>query len=189
MKSHIVALSVALSVALASAGAFAQSKSNVDAPYIELGYASAQYNSDGIPGLSNANQLRITLGKNMSENFAIDGVYATDTNDSSTTALASTVGTVNFKLTSSYGVHIKPKMMISDAVELFARLGYFSQKSTDSRPAVNTNVDSNGTSLSYGLGASLKFSQNVYGSLDWMQMYKKDGLDIKGMGLSIGYKF
>jgi hypothetical protein len=80
-------------------------------------------------------------------------------------------------------------MMISDAVELFARLGYFSQKSTASRPAVNTNVDSNGTSLSYGLGASLKFSQNVYGSLDWMQMYKKDGLDIKGMGLSIGYKF
>ena len=62
MKSHIVALSVAL----ACTGAFAQSKSKDNSAYIQLGYNSTQYNLDGISGLSNANTLGITLGKNMS---------------------------------------------------------------------------------------------------------------------------
>ncbi len=62
MKSHIVALSVAL----ACTGAFAQSKSKDDSTYMELGYNSGQYNIDEIKGLSNANHLLITLGKNMS---------------------------------------------------------------------------------------------------------------------------
>jgi hypothetical protein len=39
------------------------------------------------------------------------------------------------------------------------------------------------------MGASMKITDAIYGSLDWMQWYKKDGADIKGMGLSIGYKF
>ena len=66
MKSHIVALSVAM----ACTGAFAQSKAKDDSTYIQLGYSSTQYNLDGISGLSNANSLAITLGKNMSENYA-----------------------------------------------------------------------------------------------------------------------
>ena len=35
----------------------------------------------------------------------------------------------------------------------------------------------------------MKIVNNIYGNLDWMQMYKKEGADIKGMGLSVGYKF
>lgn len=35
----------------------------------------------------------------------------------------------------------------------------------------------------------MKITDAIYGNLDWMQMYKKDGIDIKGMGLGIGYKF
>ena len=183
MKSHIVALSVAL----ACTGAFAQSKSKDNSAYIQLGYNSTQYNLDGISGLSTANTLGITLGKNMSENYALEGIYATGMNDSTTTSLGTTV---NLKLTTSYGLYLKPKMMISDAVEVFARVGYFNAKATISVPAAPANnSDSTGTSPSYGLGASMKITESIYGSLDWRQWYKKDGADIKGIGLSIGYKF
>jgi hypothetical protein len=183
MKSHIVALSVAM----ACTGALAQSKAKDDSTYIQLGYNSGQYNFDSVTGLSNANHLLITAGKNMSENYALEGVYATGMSDASTTSPGTTV---NFKLTSSYGLYVKPKFAISDAVELFARVGYFSAKLTMSVPAFPAlNSDSSGTSPSWGLGASMKIANNIYGTLDWMQMYKKDGADIKGMGLSVGYKF
>ena len=185
MKSTMVAISVAL----ACSGAFAQSKAKAkdDSTYIQLGYNSTQYNLDGISGLSNANSLAITLGKNMSENYALEGIYATGMGDSTSTSLGTTV---NVKLTSSYGLYVKPKMMISDAFELFARVGYFNAKSTLTAPSFpSANTDNTGTSPSYGFGASMKLTESIYGSLDWMQWYKKDGADIKGMGLSIGYKF
>ncbi len=183
MKSTMIAISVAL----ACSSAFAQSKAKDDSAYIELGYNSSQYNLDSVSGFSNANNLAITLGKNMSESYAIEGVYATGMSDSTTTSPGTTV---NLKLTSSYGLYVKPKMMISDAVELFARVGYFNAKATLSFPAFPAfNTDTSGTSLSYGMGASMKITDAIYGSLDWMQWYKKDGADIKGMGLSIGYKF
>jgi len=181
MKSKIIAISVGL----ACSGAFAQSKSKDDAAYIELGYTSAQYNTDEVPGLSNSNQLRITLGKNISENYAIEGVYANGMSDSSNAG-----NTVNVRLASSYGLYVKPKMDISDVFELFARVGYFNYKANGTVPSDTTqNSSASGTSLSYGLGASMKIANNIYGNLDWMQVYKKEGTDIKGMGLSIGYKF
>ena len=183
MKTHLVAMSVAL----ACTGAFAQSKAKDDSTYIQLGYSSTQYNLDGISGLSNANSLAITLGKNMSENYALEGIYATGMGDSTSTSLGTTV---NLKLTSSYGLYVKPKMMISDAFELFARVGYFNAKSSITVPSFpSANTDNTGTSPSYGLGASMRLTESIYGSLDWMQWYKKDGADIKGIGLSVGYKF
>ena len=181
MKSHIVALSVAL----ACTGAFAQSKAKNDSAYIELGYNSGQYNITELPGLSNANHLLITLGKNMSQNYALEGVYANGMSDASTAG-----STVNVRLASSYGLYVKPKLAISDSIEMFARVGYFNFKANSTVPASPASNDSaSGTSLSYGLGASMKIVNNIYGNLDWMQMYKKDGIDIKGMGLSVGYKF
>lgn len=181
MKSTMIAISVAL----ACSSAFAQSKAKDDSAYIELGYNSGQYNLDAVSGLSNANHLVITLGKNISSNYAIEGVYATGMNDSSTAG-----NTVNVKLSSSYGLYIKPKAMVSDSVEVFARIGYFNAKPNLTVPSDSTqNQSANGTSLSYGLGASMQITNAIYGNLDWMQMYKKDGIDIKGMGLSIGYKF
>ena len=183
MKLHIVALSVAL----ACTGAFAQSKSKDDSAYMELGYNSGQYNITELPGLSNANHLLITLGKNMSQNYALEGVYANGMSDATTTSVGTTV---NVRLASSYGLYVKPKLAISDSIEMFARVGYFNFKANSTVPSDTTqNQSVSGTSLSYGLGASMKIVNNIYGNLDWMQMYKKEGTDIKGMGLSVGYKF
>jgi hypothetical protein len=178
---------VAIALALAGTSAFAQSKLDTNSWYAELGYNSAQYNIDGISGLSNANNLLIAVGKNMSENYALEGVYVTGMNDSTTTSPGTTL---NFKLAGSYGLYIKPKFQVNDQVELFGRVGYFSAKGNfkfPSFPALDS--DTTGTSPSYGLGVKVKITPNIYSSLDWMQMYKKDGADIKGFGLSVGYNF
>jgi hypothetical protein len=183
MKSKIFALSVVL--ACSSAVAQSKAKSADDNMYVELGYSSGQYNIDAFQGMSNANHLLITLGKNMSKDYALEGVYANGMSDSS-----SADKTVNVRLASSYGLYVKPKMAISDAFELFARVGYFNYKANSTVPSDATqNSSASGTSLSYGLGASMKIANNIYGNLDWMQMYKKEGTDIKSMGLSVGYKF
>ena len=183
MKSKIIALAAAL----IGTAAFAQSKLDSNSWYAELGYNSAQYNIDALSGLSNANNLLMAVGKNMSENYALEGVYVTGMSDSTTTSPGTTV---NFKLAGAYGLYIKPKLQINDQVELFGRVGYFSTKvniTLPSFPALNS--DTTGTSPSYGLGVKVKITPNIYSSLDWMQMYKKDGADIKGFGLSVGYNF
>ncbi len=183
MKSKFVAVAVAM----ACTGAFAQSKSNDDALYMSLGYNSGQYNLDGIPNLSNANHLVITLGKNLSSFYGVEGVYASGMSDSSSTALGTTV---NIKMTSSYGLYVKPKAQVTDSIEVFGRVGYVSIKSDFTVPASpSNNISNNGTSPSWGLGTSMKFTDKIFGTLDWMQMYKKDGADVKGFGLSVGYKF
>ena len=123
----------------------------------------------------------------MSQNYALEGVYASGMSDSSTTSPGTTI---NIKLTTSYGLYIKPKMKITDSIEVFGRVGYFSAKSNITVPAFPAlNSDTSGTSPSWGLGTSMKFTDKIYGTLDWMQMYKKDGADIKGFGLSVGYNF
>jgi outer membrane autotransporter protein len=183
MKSKILALAAAM----ACTGAFAQQKSASESMYIELGFASAQYNFDAVSNLSNANHLNITLGKNLSENFSVEGIFATGMNDSTSTAPGYTV---NAKLSSSYGLYVKPKTSITNSIEAFARVGFFSASPSITVPTDTTqNQSIKGTSASYGLGASMKIAKNVYGNLDWMQIYKKDGVDIKGFGLSVGYKF
>jgi hypothetical protein len=183
MKSKISVLAAAM----ACSGAFAQSKSNDDSMYVSLGSNSGQYTVGGIPGLSNANHLVITLGKNMSENYALEGVYASGMSDSSSTSLGTTV---NIKMTTSYGLYVKPKAKITDAIEVFGRVGYLSLKSSFTVPNFPSNNQNNdGTSPSWGLGTSMKFTDKIYGTLDWMQMYKKDNADIKGFGLSVGYNF
>ena len=183
MKSKIVVLAAAM----ACSGAFAQSKSNDDSMYVSMGYNSGQYTVGPIPGLSNANHLVITLGKNMSENYALEGVYASGMSDSSSTSLGTTV---NIKMTTSYGLYVKPKAKITDAIEVFGRFGYLSLKSSFTVPAFpSNNANNDGTSPSWGLGTSMKYTDKIYGTLDWMQMYKKDDADIKGFGLSVGYNF
>jgi len=176
-----------LAATMACSSAIAQSKPNDDSMYLSLGYNSGQYNLGGLTGLSNANHLVITLGKNMSENYALEGVYASGMSDSSTTSPGTTV---NIKLTSAYGLYVKPKAMITDAIEIFGRVGYLNLKSSFTVPAFPSfNTNNDGTSPSWGLGTSMKFTDKIYGTLDWMQMYKKDDADIKGLGLTVGYNF
>ena len=48
--------------------------------------------------------------------------------------------------------------------------------------------DSDG-SFAWGLGGRYNFSKTLYGGLDYMQYYKKDGVKIDGVTLNVGYRF
>ena len=67
--------------------------------YVSIGYQSGQYTNTDLTNLSNANHLVISVGKNMSAYYALEGVYASGMSDSSSTSLGTAI---NLKLTTSY---------------------------------------------------------------------------------------
>jgi opacity protein-like surface antigen len=182
MKSKIVALALAL----VGTAVCAQSKSNAESYYAELGINFTQYTLADL-SFSNANNYGLRLGKNLSENFAVEGVYVSGTTDASYSSSAT--GAMTFKQTGSYGLYIKPKAKLSDDLELFGRLGYFRSNGTLTSSILRRSEDTSDNSVSYGLGVSYNITRNVYASLDYMQWLKKDGADIKGFGLNVGFNF
>ena len=46
-----------------------------------------------------------------------------------------------------------------------------------------------GTDFAYGLGIQTNFTKTVYGQVDYMQSYDKDGVSAKGYTLSLGTRF
>jgi opacity protein-like surface antigen len=182
MKSKIIALAAAL----IGTAAFAQSKSNDNSYYTELGLNMLQYTIADL-SFSNANSFGARLGKNLTENFAVEGVYSSGMGDSSYSS--TTTGALTYKQTGSYGLYIKPKAKITDELELFGRIGYFRSSGTLTSSLTRKSEDSSENAVSYGLGVSYNISKNVYTSLDYMQWYKKDSTDIKGFGLNVGFNF
>ena len=90
-----------------------------DSYYAELGYASINYSytysSDYSFKWNNGTAIRLVFGKELGENLAIEGMYASGINSSDKTTLISTYNS-NIKLTSMYGVYLKPKNGLKNSV-------------------------------------------------------------------------
>ncbi len=127
---------------------------------------------------------RFTLGTNISENLAVEGVYVG-------TAKKDSINVDNTNVDvaiSGYGVYVKPKMEVAKGTEVFGRIGYTNAKLTAS--AGNISVDSNTvSSLSYGAGVQTEINKDWYAQADYMVFSKKDGATAKGLALSVGYRF
>jgi len=182
MRSKIIVLAFAL----VSTAALAQSKSNTNSYYAELGLNMLQ-NTISDRSYSNANSFGARLGKNLSENFAVEGVYISGMEDATFSSTAT--GALTYKQTGSYGLYIKPKAKITNELELFGRIGYFYSNGTSYTANTRRTVDVSENAVSYGLGVTYNISKNVYTSLDYMQWDKKDSTDIRGFGLNVGFNF
>ena len=179
MKKIIFALP-ALSMALA----FNASAQTV-APsfYTEVGYASVPYHDSGY-NLGTLGVLNFKFGINVHENFAVEGALGTGMQDASFYYGSTRVTTT---LNNMYGIYAKPKVKIADNFEVFGRLGYTHINMNLS--ALSSTFNAYSGSLSYGLGAQYSFTKSVYGELDWMSYYSKNGASGKGPSINVGYKF
>jgi opacity protein-like surface antigen len=127
---------------------------------------------------------RLTLGKNINDNLAVEGMYTftaskdskKDSNTNIDTAIA------------GYGVYLKPKFAVANGTEVFARIGYASAKLTASSGNVSATADAV-NSLSYGAGVQTEITKDWYAQADYMVYIKKDGSTTKGLGVSAGYRF
>lgn len=177
MKNSKYAL-IALLSALAAGSASAQSMSN-QGYYGEVGYTSSNIKNDNNGFAITPKLMRLTVGKELDKNLAVEGTYAfTTSKDSAVVGGVKYTGKESF-----YGAYLKPKMEVAKDVEAFARIGALHTKFEDESGSLSK------TKLAYGIGMQAQFTKDVYGQVDYMNYYKQDGLSAKGFTVSVGTRF
>lgn len=120
-----------------------------------------------------------TVGYGLHSNLAVEGVLGFSGKKGSSNG-------VDAKIKSTYGVYLKPRYQVNDAVEVFARVGYLKSKVEFSdEPDTATSQGS----ASWGLGGSYNIDKNLYLTAGYNQLYKKHGDKITGINFGVGYKF
>lgn len=176
MKKHKYAC-LALLATLTAGAASAQSMMHDAGYYAEVGYTPLSIDDGGVtlkPDLA-----RFVVGKDLNKNLSIEGMYTTTVSKDSYRG-------VNYS-SSGYGVYLKPKMEIAKDTEVFARVGYVRSEFKASGAGVSSA--NSGSDVSYGLGVQTKLTKDVYGQLDYMNYYDKDGGTSKGFTLAVGTRF
>lgn len=176
MKNSTHAL-VALLAVMAVGAASAQTMKKDSGYYGEVGYTPISIGDSAItfkPKLA-----RFIVGKDIHENLAIEGMYATTLSKDSQQGVDVSA--------SGYGIFLKPKMEIAKDTEAFARVGW--SKTEVKASGLGGSTSGSESDVSYGLGVQTKFTKDVYGQVDYMNYYKKDGVTAKGFTLSVGTRF
>lgn len=179
MKSKIlIAGLLATSVTFASA----QSANNDPALYGEIGYASLRVKDSGYSMSPTA--IRGILGYSINKNLDVEGMLGFGVSKSTVNVSGTNV---DVKVGNMVGVYLKPKVNLSNDVELFARLGY--AKSGIEASARGTSISDSGSDTSYGLGVKFKVANNTSLVMDYMNYYDKDGIKATGFSVGMGFKF
>jgi len=161
----------AASVLLMAGAAQAQQARQVGGTYAELGYTQFKFSGDNATS-AKPSALRGIVGYDVHQNVAIEGMLAFGVSDDQ-----------GLKLNHAYGVYVKPKVNVAEALELFGRLGYARVKGTGGGESTTEG------GASYGIGANYKFSPTTYVGVDYMRYFKKDGISANGLTVGVGFRF
>lgn len=169
---------------VAALGAHAQSKPD-HRYYTEVGYTSMNYTEPGYP-LSPAGVARIIVGAQMMENLSLEGMAGFGVSDGSLT-----ISGINVKgrVDSTVGLYGKYTLKLSDAFDVFGRIGVANSNLTVSVPGTGISLSDSGGDLSYGFGASVKITDTIRATLDYMSYYRKDGITADGVTFGLGFSF
>jgi opacity protein-like surface antigen len=131
---------------------------------------------------------RLTVGMNINTNLAVEGNYLLTASKDSYRVVERNVDVDVDVGVSGYGVYLKPKIEVANGTEIFGRVGYTSSKAKASVSNVSVTGDTV-NSFSYGAGVQTEITKDWYAQADYMLYSKKDGVSVKGFGLSVGYRF
>lgn len=177
-------LLVSLALALMSASVLAQSAASKPL-YVELGYSPIEIKDNNLPGQSFDNAvLTGIVGYKFHENLAGELFLATGVSDDTIRVGGSTY-TADVK--NSYGLFLKPTVMLGRQFELFGRLGFTRSELDWTENGVRTSESE--TSFAYGAGFNYHFTDTFYGQAAYMSYHDKDGTDAKGLLLALGLRF
>ena len=100
-----------------------------------------------------------------------------------------TVGgsSVDMKITDVVGLYLKGSLPVADKLNLFGRIGYTRARIKAS--SSGTSIADSDSGFSYGVGAQYDFTDKVYGMVDYMSFYDRNGTTITGPTVGVGYKF
>ena len=168
--------------AMAMISASAQAQSSTPALYGELGYTFLKYSDEGVDIKPGA--IRGIFGYNISPNLAIEGMLALGIKDDTISILGTPV---KAELVRAYGIYVKPKVNLTNDLELFGRIGF-----ADSRVKLSArglSASDSDRSASYGVGLNFKISPTVAVGVDYMSYYNKDGGKAEGFTVGVGTSF
>ena len=94
---------------------------------------------------------------------------------------------VNVKIKNVVGLYLKGTLPVADKFSVFGRVGYTRAKIQGS--ALGVTVSDSDSGFSYGVGAQYDFTNQVYGMLDYMSYYDRNGTTIRGPAIGVGMKF
>lgn len=151
--------------------------------YGEIGYTSMNYTEPGYP-LSPAGVARIIVGAKLMENISLEGMAGFGVSDGSLTISGINV---TGRVDSTVGIYSKYTLKLSDAFDLYGRIGFANTKLTVSVPGLS--LSDSGGDISYGIGASVKITETIKATLDYMSYYRKDGITADGITFGLGFSF
>ena len=185
MKFAHQAIAAVFTIAAAGAQAQTQAPSKM---YAEIGYAAISLDfTDGSDTLkAGPGALTGVLGYQLHPNLAVEGFLGLGVVKDEIEFNGTGTG-LNAKVKNTVGVFVKPGFMVSENVELFARLGYLRSKLKVSFGG--ESVSDSDTGAAYGLGVNLNLSKTSYVQANWMSYYKENGVKAQGVALAYGVRF
>lgn len=178
MNKKIIAFSIAISSALSSASFAAE----VGQSYAEIGYGSLTYKEAGFT--LKPSVIKGTFGVVSHEGLAFEAFAATGLSDSTVRYLNVPV---TLSIDSAFGVYARPFMRLGESGEVYARLGFF--YGTLSVSALGYSYGSSGSDISYGVGAAVNLSKSTAATVEAMNYYDKDGIQVTSVGAGIRFNF
>ena len=106
-------------------------------------------------------------GYKFNQYIAVEGRYWLGVSDEGFSALTTTGSTFDTDAT-AWGVYVKPMYPVTDALDVYALLGYGSASIGGVQVASNQTVDFDAEGFSWGVGAAYSFTENVSVFLDYV---------------------
>lgn len=171
--------------ALWSFGASAQNASSF---YGEAAYSTLtakDISSDNI-GTVKPTGARLTLGKVLINNLAVEGFLLQGLSSDSINVSGATV---DVALKTSYGVALRPFVNLTDSFELYGRLGAVNARSesTASSRGLSVSESDSTTRTLYGAGLAYKLTDTVKLVADYTRLSTAD--ETKASIISVGVRF
>lgn len=179
MKSTLVALAI---TAL-STSAMAQS--------VNQYYGEAMYDTVTIKDKSSSNNLgsvkptvaRLTVGKVVIDNVAIEASYMVGLDSDTWTDYAS----VSTKVKDAYSIAVRPFINVTPDLELFGRIG--KSRSSVEATAAGTTISSKANDTIYGLGLAYSVTKDVKAVVDYTMSPVNDDSKVTRMGFGVRVNF
>lgn len=142
--------------------------------YFEAGLSALELRDGG--QTFNPTGLRLLVGTNINRYLSLEAMYAFTLNaDKQPTFDAQS---------EHFSIGLKPKVALNEATDVYARIGYGASHYTTSVQGSKTISD-----WTYGIGIQTNFTPEVFGQIDYMNFANRDGIWIRGVGLSLGLRF
>lgn len=177
MKKFIRVLSVSALLATAAA---AQAQVYVEGAINPLSLKDSDFNLTAKPVA-----LSGIVGYNLHPNVDVEAFIGLGVKKSEFQLNGSATG-VKAEISSSTGVFLKPKTMLNNDFEVFARLGYANSKLKSTGAYSDSGSDG---SFAYGFGGNYYLNKQTYLTASYMSLYNKDNFTVKGLNFGLGYKF